>query len=200
MAPSRASINRRAQAVISRLSSSTFVSPLGNSITILKPSIFNVGNVMVAMIAFRPLTWSSGIQISANSWTKDISLTTNGLGTLTLFYKVHTTADVSTSSYIFTASTSGYFEGVIISFSGVDTTNPKDGSNGVATQSSCVYGAYAGGYSSTSYGTGSITPTSNNVMLVTGFSVTNPDTWTCPGCGLNLEASISLFCMLKSSS
>ena len=194
MVLSRASINRRAQAVISRLSSSTLASPQGNSITIPKPSIFNAGNVMVAMIAFRPSTWSSGIQISANSWTKDISLTTNGKDTLTVFYKVHTTADVSTSSYIFTASTSGYFEGVIISFSGVDTTNPKDGSNGVATQTP------ANQYPSTSYGTGSITPTSNNVMLVTGFSVTNLDTWTCPGCSLNLEASIGLFCMLKSSS
>jgi hypothetical protein len=191
MAPSRASINRRAQAVITRLSSSTLASSQGNSITIPKPSIFNADNVMVAMIAFRPSTWSSGIQISANSWTKDKSLTTNGRDTLTVFYKVYTAADVSTSSYVFNASTWGSFEGVVISFSGVNTTNPKDGSNGVATQS-CSY-------SSTSYGTGSITPTSNNVMLVTGFSVTNLDTWTCPGCG-NLEASISMLNMLKLSS
>ena len=194
MAPSRASINRRAQAVITRLSSSTLALSQVNSITIPKPSIFNAGNVMVAMIAFRPSTWSSGIQISANSWTKDQSLTTNGLDTLTVFYKVHTTADVSTLSYIFTASTSGSFEGVIISFSGVDTTNPRDSSNGVATQTP------RNEYPSTSYGTGSITPTSNNVMLVTGFSVTNADTWTCPDCGLNLEASISMFNMLKLSS
>ncbi len=124
------------------------------------------GDVMIASIA---VTRGTVTITTPAGWTliRAIQNTSSTTSRLAVFRRVVTASELASYTWSLSASHSGVVGG-IVSFSGVDNTNPVDKENGNTTASS------------TTHATPSITPVSANVMLVGTFSYASAGTWTPP--------------------
>ncbi|HYX64900.1 MAG TPA: DUF6701 domain-containing protein, partial [Burkholderiales bacterium] len=155
----------------------------GSALSIPVPSGTAVGDVMIASIAARPCTASSGAcTLAINTpagWTSlaTIDQTSGGAASnvgarLAVYWRVATAADIgATYTWGFGGSPAHLgADGGIVSFSGVDTTTPIVASAGQATASSSSHTA-------PQVNTGTVT----NTMLVSMHSADASGTWTPPG-------------------
>lgn len=138
----------------------------GSRLSINVPAGTVVGDVMIAAIATTP----SSVPITAPAgWTliRAVTQTTTTSNRVSTYYRVATAGEPA--SYTWTLSTThAGAAGGIVSYSGVDTSNPVDVSAGAATASSLSHAAP------------SITPTVAGDMLVTVHAYASASSWTPP--------------------
>ncbi len=155
----------------------------GSALTIPVPSGTAAGDVMIASIAFRPCSATSGAACTTTitppaGWTQVNSVTdqTGGGGTggfgnrLFVYRRVATGTEPANYTWIFGGALAhAGAAGGIISFSGVDTANPIVAEAGQTTASSTSHAA-------PSINTGTVT----NTMLVSTHSANSSTLWTPP--------------------
>ncbi len=152
------------------------------ALTLAVPAGTVAGDVMVASVAYRPCSNTSGGACSTtitppSGWTLVRAVnTTTGAGTagygsrLLIYYRVATAAEPASYVWYFggTPVHAGAVGG-IVSFSGVDTANPIVAEEGQVTASSSTHTA-------PSVNTGTVA----GGMLVTSHAVNSSGTWTPP--------------------
>ena len=129
----------------------------GTSQAITKPSGLAVGDLMIAHVF-----WRNGGTISTpTGWTLIVNIVRSTTNTMSAFWKIATSGDVSASTFTFTASGSVGNVGQIYAFSaGFDSTTPVDQHN---------TGSYAAGAPLIS----AITPTNANSTIMTLWGAQN---------------------------
>ncbi|MEQ1622018.1 MAG: DUF6701 domain-containing protein [Methylococcales bacterium] len=140
--------------------------PLSAGLTIKVPAGTVSDDVMIASISVT----SGSVTINPpTGWTlvRSIQNTSSTTSRLAVFQRVATASEPASYQWTFGSSHSGVVGG-ILSFSGVDKTNPIATENGNTTASSTTHTA------------SSITPTSTNMMIVGTFSYASSGTWTPP--------------------
>jgi len=145
------------------------------TLTINVPTGTVQNDVMIASIAFRPLSgqFSSNITVSPPAgWTQLYYFTnTSNYNAMAVYYRVAGASEPPSYTWTFACNASCTFQaaaGGIVSFSGVDTTNPIDQNSGWET---------AATYTPL---TPAVTTTVANAMLVTSHQIDNNDPWQNP--------------------
>jgi hypothetical protein len=149
--------------------------PAPITLTIAKPALTVQDDVMIASIGFRPQSgeFSSNITVTPPAgWTQLYFYTsTTNYNAMAVYYRVAGASEPPSYTWGFACNASCTFRsaaGGIVSFSGVDTTNPIDQDAGVDTPA--TYDPL----------TPSITTTVANAMLVTSHQIDNNDLWQDP--------------------
>jgi outer membrane protein assembly factor BamB len=145
------------------------------TLTINTPTGTVQNDVMVASIAFRPLSgqFSSDITVTDPlGWTRlDFFTNTANYNALAIYYRVAGASEPASYAWEFACNASCTLNsaaGGIVSFSGVDTTNPIDQNAGAATPATL------------SPLTPSVTTTVADAMLVTTHAIDNNTLWQNP--------------------
>ena len=145
------------------------------TLTIAKPTGTAQNNVLIASIAFRPQSGETSNNVTVTppaGWTQlDYYDSGSSYNALAIYYRVAGASEPASYAWGFACNGSCTFQaaaGGILTFSGVDTTNPIDQHAGTAT------------YSTYNPKTPAVTTTVANTMLVTTHAIGNNDSWASP--------------------